>query len=142
RHSITSVNKRMREANEVILYTDSYSYRQTRQNKYGMEIVLTNFNDSIEEDYRLGRTVEAVVSGVHREKAGVEIPEGGAVLSIHGHENILNFGGVKTGDKLALNVGLTAPWNDAEFVLASGPLLVQDGQVDIEMKSTSDRSRS
>lgn len=141
-HPITSVNKRMREANEVVLYTDSYSYRQTRQNEFGMEIVLTNFNNSIEEDYRLGRTVEATVSGIYHKEKGVEIPEGGAVLSIHGNQNILDFGGVKIGDKLALNVGLTAPWNEAEFVLASGPLLVQDGQVDIEMKSTSDRFRT
>ncbi|MCM3088096.1 phosphodiester glycosidase family protein [Bhargavaea ginsengi] len=141
-HPITSINKRMREVNEVVLYTDSYSYRQTRQNEYGMEIVLTNFNDSIEEDYRLGRTVEATVSGIYHKEKGVEIPENGAVLSIHGTENILDFGGVKIGDKMALNVGLTAPWNEAEYVLASGPLLVQDGQVDIEMKSTSDRSRT
>ncbi|WP_424236437.1 phosphodiester glycosidase family protein [Bhargavaea ginsengi] len=141
-HPITSVNKRMREADEVVLYTDSYSYRQTRQNEFGMEIVLTNFNNPIEEDYRLGRTVEATVSGIYHKEKGVEIPEGGAVLSIHGPGNILDFGGVKIGDKLALNVGLTAPWNEAEFVLASGPLLVQDGQVDIEMKSTSDRFRT
>ncbi|EMR07943.1 Surface layer protein [Bhargavaea cecembensis DSE10] len=141
-HPITSVNKRMRETNEVILYTDSYSYRQTRQNEYGMEIVLTNFNKPIEDDYRLGNTVEATVSGIYHKKKGAEIPEGGAVLSIHGHENIVDFGGVKVGEKLALNVDLTSPWNEAEFVLASGPLLVQDGQVDIEMKSTSDRSRT
>lgn len=141
KHPITSINKRLREANEVVLYTDSYSYRQTRQNEYGMEIVLTNFNGSIEEDYRLGRTVEATVSGIYHKKKGVEIPEGGAVLSIHGSDNILNFSGIKIGGKLSLSVGLSAPWNDAEFVLASGPLLVQNGNVDITMNSSSDRSR-
>ena len=40
------------------------------------------------------------------------------------------------GDELTLSVDLTDPWKEAAFVLASGPLLVQNGKVDMTIRST------
>lgn len=137
---ITSVNKWIRSENEAILFTDSFSYQNTRQNKYGLEIVLDSFNRPIEDGYPLNTPVEAQVKEV---RPGMDepavIPTGGAVLSIHGPEKE-KFAGLKAGDTVALQVDLTAPWNNADFVLASGPLLVQNGRVDMTINPSSWRA--
>lgn len=137
---ITSINKQYREANEVVLYTDTFSYEQTRQNEYGLEVVLTGFSKSFEEGYNLGDTVQATVGNIYRGEKGVQIPKDGAVISVHGTENVAKFGSLKKGEKVSLNINLTEPWNDAKFVLASGPLLVQNGKVDLEMDPKSSRA--
>ncbi|MET3575396.1 phosphodiester glycosidase family protein [Bhargavaea ullalensis] len=137
--TIDSINKQQREENEIILYTDTFSYRDTHQNKYGMEIVLNGFSKPFEEGYKLGDQVQATVASVGP-GGYTAIPEGGAVLSIHGPENVQRFSGLKKGEQVSLKINLTKPWNDAKFVLASGPLLVQNGKVKLEMDPKSARA--
>lgn len=139
---LTSVNHQVRGTNEVILYTDSFSYPQTRTNEHGIEFVLENFTSSFEEGYPLGASVEATVTDVLlQQKGGAEIPKGGAVLSIHGGTNTDKFRNVSKGEKMSFKIDLSRPWSDSEFVLASGPLLVQNGKVDLTMNPNSPRAR-
>lgn len=139
---INSINKE-RGTGETVLYTPSYSYSSTRSNNYGMELVLTNLSSSIEENYQLGKPITAKVEKVlaYGGRDSV-IPKNGAVLSIQGGEQAAQFADVKVGSEITLSVDLTNPWKGAEFVLASGPLLVQNGKVDMTIDPNSSRANS
>lgn len=139
---ITSINKE-RATNEVILYTPSYSYDSTRATKYGVEFVISNLSGSIEEGYQLGKEVTAKVSAITPYGSrDSKIPKNGAVISIQGGEQAAAFNNVKVGDEVSLSIDLQAPWKNADFVLASGPLLVQNGKVDMTINPNSARAKS
>lgn len=139
---ITTINK-ARTAGETILYTPSYSYDSTRANEYGVEFVLSNLSGSIEEGYQLGRKVTAKVSAITPYGSrDSKIPSNGAVISIQGGAQAANFDHVKVGDDISLSIDLKEPWQDADFVLASGPLLVQNGKVDMTINPNSSRAKS
>lgn len=139
---IHSVNK-ARGTGETVLYTPTYSYSSTRSNTYGMEFVLTNLSSSIEEDYQLGKQITAKVEKIlpYGGRDSV-IPRNGAVLSIQGGAQAAEYADVKVGSELTLSIDLTNPWKEADFVLASGPLLVQNGKVDMTINPNSSRANS
>lgn len=139
---ISSINK-AREANEVILYTPTYSYDSTRANAYGVEFVISNLSGSIEEGYQLGKNVTAKVSAITPYGSrDSKIPANGAVISIQGGEQAAAFKDVKVGDEVSLSIDLQDPWKEAGFVLASGPLLVQNGKVDMTINPNSSRAKT
>ena len=138
--SISSINK-MRGAGEVILYTPTFSYESTRTNSYGMEIVVTNLSQPFDE----GVTFGDAVTGTVREilpygKGNATIPEDGVVISIQGGQLSSEFGELKAGQSISLTVDVDSRWKDAEFILASGPLLVQKGKVDMTIDPNSSRA--
>jgi hypothetical protein len=138
--SITSINKG-RGANEIVLYTPSFSYPTTRANHIGMEIVVSGLSKSLEENYELGSSVTATVEKVLPYGGGDStIPEDGAVISIQGGTLSGKFKDVKPGMQVELAINLTEPWKNANFVLASGPLLVQNGKVDMTINPMSARA--
>lgn len=140
--SITNINK-VREANDVILYTPSYSFESTRSNEYGMEVVVRNLSTPIEEKYALGTEVAGKVTAVAPYGSGNRIiPSDGVVISIQGGAQAALFKDVKVGDDVSLTVDLKEPWKDAKFMLASGPLLVQNGKVDMTINPKSSRAQS
>lgn len=140
--SITSINK-SRGANEVVLYTPSYSYPTTRANHIGMEIVVSGLSKSLEENYELGTPVTATVEKVLPYGGGDStIPNDGAVISIQGGSLSGKFNDVKPGMQIELAINLSEAWKDANFVLASGPLLVQNGKVDMTINPYSERAAS
>lgn len=142
KQSISNINK-ARIANETILYTPSYSFDSTRQNEFGVEFVITNLSSSIEAGYRLGQKVTAKVSAITPYGSrDSKIPANGAVISIQGGEQAALFKDVKVGDDVSLTIDLKAPWKNADFVLASGPLLVQNGKVDMTIDPNSFRAKS
>ncbi len=142
-YKISSINKE-RGSSEVILYTPSYSFETTRTNEIGMEISLDNLSTSIEEGYELGTEVTATVSKIATYSQGGNsvIPKKGAVISIQGGTQAAAFSNVKEGDKITLSIDLTNPWKSAEYVLASGPLLVQNGKVDMTINPNSSRAKT
>lgn len=139
---IHSINKE-RGNGETVLYTPSYSYSSTRTNTYGMELVLTDLSSSIEENYKLGKPITAKVAKVlpYGGRDSV-IPKNGAVLSIQGGSEAAAYADVKAGSEITLSIDLTDEWQGAEFVLASGPLLVQNGKVDMTINPNSSRANS
>ncbi|WP_342513057.1 S-layer homology domain-containing protein [Sporosarcina sp. FSL K6-1522] len=140
--TIHFINK-ARGTGEIVLYTPSYSYASTRTNSSGMEIVLSNFSAPIEENYRLGTPITATVEKVVPNGNGdTVIPKNGAVLSIQGGAQAAEFANVQAGSQLTLSIDLTEPWQGADFVLASGPLLVQNGKVDMTINPQSSRAKA
>lgn len=139
---ITSVNK-ARTANEVILFTPSYSYDSTRADKFGIEFIITGLSKSIEEGYQLGEEVTGKVAGITPYGSrDSKIPADGVVVSIQGGAQAAPFNDVQVGDEVSLFVDLQAPFKNADFVLASGPLLVQNGKVDMTISQSSWRATS
>lgn len=139
---ITTINK-ARTTNEVILFTPSYSHSSTRANEYGVEFIINNLSSSIEEGYHLGKKVTAKVAGITPYGSrDSKIPADGFVISIQGGAQAEAFKNVKVGDDVTLSIDLNKPFDNAAFVLASGPLLVQNGKVDMTINPSSSRATS
>ncbi|MGM0841725.1 MAG: phosphodiester glycosidase family protein [Bacillota bacterium] len=138
-YSITSTNKQ-RSDNSLILYTPDFPGGYTDTNAYGMEIVVSNLDAPL--DLEFGSTVTGKVEGIrrHGDATNTKIPDNGFVLSAHGDA----LGTVKNmviGDSISLSVDIDSQWENAGFMLAGGPLLVDGGQVSLSMDPTSSRAR-
>lgn len=139
RHSLTSMN-RYRDNNESILYTSSWPNDKTRQNQYGIEIVVTGVGKDVDSQLKFGEKVTGKVSGIrpYGQYTSASIPDDGFVISASGSENS-KFTSMKIGDSVTLSVDVDSSWKGAQFMLASGPLLVQNGKVDMTIDPKSPR---
>ncbi|MBU8881147.1 S-layer homology domain-containing protein [Bacillus sp. FJAT-29790] len=141
RTKITSINK-AREANEINVFTPTYSYASTRSNSYGMEIVVTNTSVGLDEGIEFGNVITGTVHSVTSYGQGDSaIPKNGYVISIQGGDAAAKFGNIKVGQPIQLNVNVDNKWKNAEFMIASGPMLVKNGKVDMTINETSARAK-
>ena len=65
------------------------------------------------------------------------IPEDGFVLSIQNTELASEFSSLLVGGPIEVELSIDAKWQDAQFILGAGPLLVKDGKVNISMPMNS-----
>jgi hypothetical protein len=141
-YEISSIN-RARSADEIILYSPHFSYSSTRTNSYGSEIVVTGINQSIDTGSEFGKPITGVVQSVTGYgKGNSTIPNDGYVISIQGGAKSADLSGVKAGDPITLTLDVTEPWKNSKFILASGPMLVKNGRVDMTISPTSPRATS
>jgi hypothetical protein len=139
--TVTSINKQ-RMNKEIILYTPSYSYSSTRTNSYGMEIVVKQATPQLDEGVHLGQPIRGVVAEVYPYGTGnAPIPQDGFVLSIHSGELAAQYSHIEPGEEIELMINVSGEWKNAQFMLASGPLLVQEGKVKMTIDETSSRAR-
>jgi hypothetical protein len=139
---IHSINKQ-RQSGEVILYTSEYSYETTRTNSYGTEIIVTNLSKSLDHGLMFGEEVTGTVQSVTGYgKGNSKIPKNGCVISIQGGEQAAKFASIQPGQTIKIKIDVQAPWKNAQFILASGPMLVNNGKVEITMSETSDRAKT
>lgn len=137
---INSINKE-RGGSEVIVYTPTYRTTSTRTNSYGMEIVVTNTSVGLDEGVYFGKSISGTVHSVTSYgKGNSDIPRDGYVISIQGGEQAAKFSHVKPGQEIKLNINVENKWKNSEFMLASGPMLVKDGKVDMTISETSSRA--
>lgn len=133
-YPITSTNK-IRYQNETILYTPYYPIKTTGQNEWGTEVAVT-LNGSLNLEF--GKTVEGTVTAVRAfgDRKQIQIPNNGFILSGNGtgSDSLKNL---KKGDKISLTVDIDDKWRGSDFMLASGPTLVKNGQVSISMDMNS-----
>jgi hypothetical protein len=138
---ISSINK-ARGTNEVILYTSQFSYESTRTNSYGMEIVVTKASKLVDQGLQFGETVTGTVQAVTPYGAGnSSIPKDGFVLSVQGGTLAASLKDLKPGDPIQLTVDIDPKWKNAQYILASGPMLVKDGKVSMTIDSNSSRAK-
>lgn len=141
--NMTSLN-RERGQNESIFYTSSYSYSHTRTNNTGWEVVVQT-QSSVEQQIALGQKVSGKVTGI-RERGGqntsAAIPQNGRgfVLSATDGE-IDKIKDLKIGDTVSVSYDIDNAWKNSKFMLATGPLLVQDGKVNMSMDTNSPNAR-
>jgi hypothetical protein len=139
--NVSSINK-ARQANEIILYTPEWSYESTRTNEYGLEIVVQNIGKSIDHDLNFGEVVVGTVSQVSPYGKGNSlIPKDGYVISVQGGHQAAQFADVKPGQNISLKIDINGKWKQAQFILASGPMLVKNGQVYLTIDEKSPRAK-
>lgn len=138
KYNITASNKE-REANQTIIYTSDFPKNTTQTNEWGIEVVVTLPEKPVME---FGTSVVGEVTAVRErgQKQTVAIPENGFVLSGHG-TGAKGLENVKVGDSITLDIHIDQKWKDSAFMLASGPLLVKDGKVNLTMDPKSDNAR-
>ena len=138
---ISSINKQ-RQGNEIILYTPTYSFESTMTNSIGMEIVVTNTSKQIDGEVEFGEMVTGTVQEISPYGTGnTPIPKDGFVISIQGGEQSDTYADVQVGQEIQVNVGISDQWKNAEFMLASGPMLVDNGKVELTIDENSSRAK-
>ncbi|MET3683024.1 hypothetical protein ABID56_001114 [Alkalibacillus flavidus] len=131
-----------RGSGETVLFTPSHKFDWTRTNEYGVEIHVDQVDQLIDDEpIQFGDTITGEVKKVRRYLSNeyIQQPEDGFVISIHGDTPIDD--NLEVGDSVELNVDINDEWKGAEFVLGSGPQLVRNGQVDLEMDEDSSRAK-
>lgn len=129
-HAITSSNKQRLEDN-LILYTSDFYSDYTETNNFGTEVVVTV---PTKPTYEFGSTVTGKVIDIREygEETKTKIPDNGFVLSGNGI-GYDALKGIKSGDSISLTIGIDSKWKDSSFMLASGPMLVKNGEVALSM---------
>lgn len=117
---------RIRETNQVILYTESYGI--STQNKYkAVDVVCT----SADLPVQVGKTLKLKVVEVLTESTDVPIPKGGVVISAGGPAAYFIQSNIKPDDELTvcfnLNSSSNIDWSRVSQAVGGGPWLVKDG---------------
>lgn len=137
---IDSYNKE-REDNNSILFTSSYRYGNTRTNPFGYEVVIKGLPKSIDKQLSFGESITGKVASIrpYGQKSSSTIPKDGFVLSATGTQ-VEALQNMKIGDPVSITLNIDEQWKDANFVLASGPLLVQNGKTNMTIADSSPRA--
>lgn len=132
---IYSMNN-IREAEKGILYNKNNKLSTTGTNQWGTEIVITNTSKNPAQ-IGFGDTITGTVSAITRlgQTANHTIPTDGMVVSFAGGTLSDQLKSVKLGDTVSVAANIESKWQDAKFILGSGPMLVRNGNVEISMSS-------
>lgn len=136
---ITSMNK-VRTENNLILYTPDYMGGYTNSNQYGMEVVFTGASKN--KDLKFGDKITGTVSAIrpYNTVSNTQIPADGFVLSAHGTENLQFVKQMKIGDQVEVSINVDDKWKGSQYILASGPRLVDNGNVSLSIDPKSQRA--
>lgn len=139
-----SYNK-MRGDNSSVFYTSRYSYGytigNTRTNPYGYEVVVSGLSKNMDKEATFGETLTGKVVAIrpYGVTGGSTIPTDGFVLSASGSQ-VAALKKMQIGDDISVTLNIDDKWKDAKFMLASGPLLVQNGKVDMTIATSSGKA--
>lgn len=136
---LTSLN-RERNNGESILYTSSWPYETTRTNSTGLEVVVST-DSSVNTGHDFGETIQGKVTAIrpYGQFTSATIPQKGYVISAVKKEEVDKIRDLKVGDAIGLTVDVEKQWKGSKFMLATGPLLVQNGAVDLSIDLNSPR---
>ena len=122
-----------RYADTTVVYTEKNN--TTGTNEYGREIIVENASQST-NNLGFGDVVTGTIKAITAPgKGNSEIPKNGFVLSANGAAISEIFDTAKVGDEVTISIGIDEKWQDAQFIMAAGPLLVNNGKVELSMPS-------
>ncbi|MFJ7977686.1 phosphodiester glycosidase family protein [Peribacillus sp. NPDC096379] len=134
---------RAREENESVLFTSSFRYPNTRTNSTGYEVIVAKLSKDIDKSVGFGETVTGQIVGTrpYGEKSSAMIPKDGFVISTQGMsvEQVRNM---KIGDEISLTIDIDEKWQNSKFMLASGPLLVQEGKTNLTIDTSTAKAKA
>jgi len=137
--NITSMNK-IRNNDNLILYTPDYMDGYTNTNQYGYEVIFTGASKN--KDLAFGDVITGTVSAIrpYGNTTNSQIPADGFVLSAHGTpmEFLKNM---KLGEQVSISINIDDKWKGSKYILASGPRLVDNGAVSLSIDPNSSRAR-
>lgn len=132
---------RVRNGNEAIVYTPNYYKGYTDNNQYGFDIIVEG-DTPIGEIY-FGDTISGVVKEIAPYgESKHPIPKNGFILSVQGGSPLSKtLSSLQIGQQIDVNFSIDSKWQDAQFIVATGPFLVRDGKPYIMMSTASSRAR-
>lgn len=130
-----------RGTNQTVLYTKSYGYSVTNTNSTGYEVVVSKLPKNVDHELTFGEAVSGVVTAIrpYGQSKSSGIPKDGFVLSAHGTA-VNSLKKMKIGDSVSITMNKEAKWKNANFIMASGPLLVQNGKTNMTINAASSRA--
>ena len=139
-YKIDSVNE-TRSADTTVVYTETN--KTTGTNEWGREIIVENASKST-KNLSFGDVVTGTIKTITSPyaKGDNEIPENGFVISSTGTAVSEAFNTAKVGDEVTITIGIDEKWQDAQFMMAAGPLLVNNGEVELSMPTDASFAKS
>lgn len=136
---VNGINK-TRDANQGIVYTPQHHSSKTPTNEFGMEFIVET--PETVSATKFGQTLTGTVKSIRQygDATKSTIPRNGFVLSVNG-TMLEKFKNIKIGEQISVSFNINQKWQDAEYIMASGPLLIYDGKVNITMDTSSSRAR-
>jgi exopolysaccharide biosynthesis protein len=124
-----------RGTGKAILYTNKNS--TTGTNEWGVEIAVEAASTGI-HDFSVGQVISGKVKSItkYQEPGNSTVPSNGFVISMNGKEYAEKFANVQIGEWITMDSNFAPQWQDAQFILAAGPLLVKDGKRNISMPTS------
>lgn len=124
--------------NQVVMFTPNHLQSQTGTNQWGTEIIVTNVTKD-PKSFSFGDTMTGTITKITRfgETANSVIPENGFIISAHGSALSEQLKNVNVGEQLTVTATIDTKWQDASFIVGSGPMLVKNGAVSISMNTNS-----
>ncbi|QCR31470.1 S-layer homology domain-containing protein [Lysinibacillus sp. SGAir0095] len=137
-YSVSGVN-RQREDNESILFTPQNHESITNSNPYGVQYVVQT--DSPVNSTYFGQSLVGKVVSIqpYGSTTPVTIPKNGFVISAKGSKAD-ELQSVLVGDEISVSIDINEKWKNSQFMLATGPMLVKDGQRYITMSTSSSKA--
>ena len=138
-HQMTGLN-RERQNDETIIFTPQYG--DNIPIPINTELKSSSTLESRSRIHNMAQQVSGKVVKVrgYGSKEKVEIPKTGFVLSVHGAKGLERFKNMRVGENVSLALSIDDKWMDSEFMLASGPMLVKDGKLNITMDTSNWRA--
>lgn len=132
---------RTRTIHESVIYTPQFYSKTTNTNEFGFEIVVDTGVPITENTF--GQTLTGKVTQIkaYGSKEKLAIPPTGFVVSLQGGDWHNKLAHVAIGDEMSVNFTIDQLWQNAQFMLASGPYLVKDSKPYIMMSTTSSRAK-
>ncbi|MHC0037885.1 S-layer homology domain-containing protein [Pseudoneobacillus sp. C159] len=134
---------RIRNSDELIVYTPSFGDGNTNTNQYGTELVVVTDQPSISEPVKFGDQLTGTIQQIrpYGDTTNTKIPANGFVVSFNGKMWNDRMAGYKIGDKMTVSFAIDTKWMNAQFLLASGPMLVKDSKPFLTIDLNSSRAR-
>jgi len=140
RYNMSGLNH-PRTSGDAVIYTPQFHSKTTDTNQYGFEIVVDTGKTITENTF--GQTLTGRVTQIkpYNSQEKLAIPSTGFVVSLHGGDWHSKLSHVAVGDEMSANFSVDKTWQNAQFILASGPYLVKDGKPYIMMSLASARAK-
>lgn len=125
-----------RQENKSVLFTSTR--QRTGTNEWGVEVIVEKASKNTKTLY-FGDKITGTVAHVTKigEKGNSKVPADGFVISAHNKQAATELSKLKKGDPVSLTISIDKKWQDAQFIIAAGPLLVKDKKVHISMPTKS-----
>lgn len=127
--------------NEATIYTPQNHSSLTPNGEYGMEFIVET--GSTVGSTKFGQSLTGKVTGIraYGDKTKAKIPRNGFVLSFNGSAWGDKFRNIQIGEEISVSFSIDKRWMDAQFIMASGPLLVLDGKKNLTITESSSRAK-
>lgn len=139
-YEMTGLNHARTQGKSVV-YTPQFYSKTTDTNEYGFEIIVDTGKAVTENTFGQTLTGKITHMTAYGSKVTTTIPSTGFVISLQGGEWAKKLSHLKVGDEISTRFSIDRPWQDADFILASGPYLVKDGKPSIKMSASSPRAK-